>query len=197
MRLRIGDDIFQVKKATTPSSRKKGLKGVKSMPKDAGLLLVLEEPKVVPITMEGVKFDLDLVFILDNVVVGIKTAPVGSADTSSDVEVDSVLELNAGVAETLVVGEDVVTVGSKKDDGKIETPEEFGEGMHVLDEDGNLQVSIKGDERVYSRIHTKQLVEAAVKAYESKDDKDYKKVGRAMVRMIDKQDTQKEQYSEN
>lgn len=197
MKLRIGEKIFQVKKATTETARKKGLKRVKSMPKGAGLLLVLDEPRIVPITMEDCLFPLDLIFIKDNEVVNMKTAPVGSDDISSDVEVDSILEVNEGDTAGITVGSEVVNVGTKTDEGIVETEQTLGEGMHVLDEDGNVQVSIKGDERVFSRQHTHQLITLALQADASQDDIDYKKVGRAMVRMIDKQDTQDPQYAKN
>jgi hypothetical protein len=66
--------------------------------------------------------------------------------------------------------------------------------LHVLDEDGKIQMNVAGNERVFSRIHTKQLYNLAVKAQEPTD---YRRLGRAMVRMITRQNTQKPQFSKN
>lgn len=66
--------------------------------------------------------------------------------------------------------------------------------MHVLDENGKVQTNIEGDERIFSRKHTAKLLELAEKAHSSEADNDYKKLGMAMMRMIDKQDTQEQEY---
>lgn len=197
MKLRINETTFDIKKASTDAARKRGLSGIKSMPKKSGLLLDFDNPKKATITMTDMKFPIDLIFISDGAVSQLAVMEIDSEDFTSDMPVDSVLEVNKGASADIVVGDSVTKVGSKNDDGTISTHEKLGKGMHVLDEDGSVQMSLDGDERVISRTHTQQLYDLCVKADQSDTETDYKKVGRAMVRIINKQDTQKDQYSKN
>lgn len=204
MKLKVGDKEFTVKTVDTPQGRKKGLAGIKpgSMPSNSGLVLKFNTASVIPITMNGMLFPIDIIFIGEGKVQGVRKGNLGAEeDIIIKKESDMVLEVNSGDAAGIKIGDAAVFVGAKSDDGTIEMAKggsiEAAGSMHVLDENGAVQMNIEGDERVYSRIHTKQLVKLAEQADKSKSSTDYKKVGRAMVRIVTRQDTQKQQFSKN
>jgi len=210
MKLKVGDKEFKVKVASTPETRKKGLLGVKSgsMPKDAGLVLKFEQATPVTITMVGMKFPIDIVFIreLTGYTTVLKVQKVVSAEPDQkDININDVsnlvLEVPQGAASGIEPGDVVEWTGEKKEDGTIQMAEGGiapAEGaMHVLDENGKVQTNIQGDERIFSRKHTKRLCDLAEVAHKSKSNNDYKKLGMAMMRMIDKQDTQEQEYVNN
>jgi hypothetical protein len=57
--------------------------------------------------------------------------------------------------------------------------------MLVLDSDGNVQMRLHGGERIFSRIFTRKLIKAALKAYQNDSDSDYKKVGKLVIKELD------------
>jgi len=199
MKLNIGNETFNVKIASTDASRRRGLSGIEedTLPDDSGLVLKYDAPKNVTITMNGMKFPLDLVFINEGKVVAIKKARIGSKDIDIGKPVTSVLEVKLGCKGSVSVGDSVEWVGEKKADGTIImaegglTPE--GD-LHVLDDTGKVQMNVKGNERVFSRTHTTQLYDLSVDA---ETPADFRAIGRAMVRMINKQDTQAPQHAKN
>lgn len=200
MKLTVGKKEFKVKVATTPESQQKGLIGVKpgSMPKNAGLVLKYTTATPVTITMKGMKFPIDVVFIREDKVQKVVPAEPDQEDINiNDVSTD-VLEVPKGSADGIKKGDKVEWTGEKKKDGTIEMAEggvTAAKGtMHVLDENGKVQSNIQGDERIFSRKHTERLISLAEKASTSKTDNDYKKLGMAMMQMIDKQDTQEQEY---
>jgi uncharacterized membrane protein (UPF0127 family) len=204
MKLKIGDSDFAVKVAETDEARKTGLLNVKpgSMPKNAGLVLKYNQPTPINITMDGMKFPIDIVFVKDGKVQKIVSGKPGEKDITINDVSDFVVEVPEGSAGDLKEGDVVDWVGEKKPDGTIEMAHggvvsAVDGAMHVLDENGKVQGNIQGDERIFSRKHTEKLMSLAELAHKSKSDNDYKKLGMAMLRMIDKQDTQEQEYVEN
>ena len=200
MKLTVGKKEFKVKVATTPESQQRGLIGVKpgSMPKNAGLVLKYTTATPITITMKGMKFPIDVVFIREDKVQKVVPAEPDREDINiNDVSTD-VLEVPKGSADGIKKGDKVEWTGEKKKDGTIEMAEGGATAvkgtMHVLDENGKVQSNIQGDERIFSRKHTERLISLAEKASTSKTDNDYKKLGMAMMQMIDKQDTQEQEY---
>lgn len=203
MKLKIAEKEFNVKVASTPEQLATGLLNIKagSMPKNAGLVLKYDRPTPANITMKGMKFPIDIVFIKDNKVQKtIYAEPDRENITINDVS-DFVLEVPKGSSAGIKSGDVVEWVGEKLEDGTIEKAEGgviANEGaMHVLDENGKVQGNIAGDERIFSRKHTEKLCALAETAHKSKADNDYKKLGMAMMQMIDKQDTQEQEYTDN
>lgn len=200
MKLKIGDKEFAVKIAETPEAQVQGLNKVKpgSMPKNAGLVFKHHKPKHIEMTMVEMKFDIDIIFVLEGTVQQVISAHKGEDNIKIDDKSDMVVEVPQGSAEGIIPGDIVEWVGEKKEDGTIEKAEGgviAAEGaMHVLDENGKVQTNIIGDERIFSRKHTDTLCKLAEIAFKSEDDDDYKKLGMAMMRMINKQDTQEQQY---
>ncbi len=200
MKLKVGDKEFNVKVASSDANRKKGLKGIKKVPKGHGLVLSYSKEQLVPITMKGVKCPLDIVFARGGKVHEVRKAPVNASDIVLEHPSDLVLEINMGEGDGIRTGDEISWVGDMDKNGTV-TMATGGVAakknqMHVLDEDGKNQMNLKGEERIYSRPHTSKLVKLAVKADKTKDNKDYKKLGNAMVKIIHEQDTQEQEYVE-
>jgi uncharacterized membrane protein (UPF0127 family) len=200
MKLKVGNKEFKVKVASTPESRQKGLLGVKagSMPKDAGLVLKFDQATPVPITMDGMKFAIDIIFVRDFRVQKVVSAEPDDDDIKINDASDFVLEVIKGSGTSIKKDDLVEWIGEKKEDGTIQMVdggiEAVAGAMQVLDDKGKVQANIQGDERIFSRKHTEKLCNLAEKADKSKSNNDYKKLGMAMMRMIDKQDTQEQEY---
>ena len=197
MKLNIGDNSFSVKVADTDDRRQNGLKRVKgdTIPKGSGLVLKYDKAQNVPITMKDMTFPLDLVFIKNGKVVTTKQAKPGDKDIDIGSPVDHVLEVKMGEGGKIKKGDIVSWVGSIEGDtvtmadGGL-TPEK---DLQLLDEDGKIQMNLDGVERVFSRIHTKQLYDLSKKG---KDSINHRAIGRAMVRMLNEQNTQQQQYTD-
>lgn len=200
MKVKINDKLFRIKTLPTEALRKQGLKGIKNMPKDAGVILDFQGKVKVPITMEGMQIPIDIIFILEGKVIAVRKAKLGDKDVTIEPSFDKVLEVNSGQSDGIKRGAVVESVGEVKADGKIEYQEggkmESESDVHVLDHKGNVQMTAKGDERIFSRIHTRQIIKLANKAHTSGEDKDYAALGRALVRILNKHATQKEEFVE-
>lgn len=203
MKLKIGDITFEVKIANSEKSRQEGLLNVSadSIPKNAGLVLKYDTARQVPITMKGMKYPLDLVFMKEGKVQAVKQAhPEDDNIRINDVS-DSVLEIKLGEGGKIKKGDLVEWVGTKDENNVIEMAPGgeliVKDTLHIVDANGKNQFNVSGNERIFSRIHTNQLYNLAKQADKYKENRHYAAVGRAMVRMINKQNTQKPQYTDD
>ena len=193
MRLKIQDKIYEVQVAQTPEELQIGLSQTKKLAKDTGMLLKFGGIEEHPIRMSDMSFDLDLVFIQDNLVVGVLPAQAGSEDVTIGETSDSVLEIKGGQAAGISVGSEVELLGEKTEDGKVVMAEGGVEAIgsrQLLDEDGKNQMNLIGEERIFARSVTEKLFKYAEAG-------EFKKLGKVMVDDINKQDTQKPEYAEN
>lgn len=101
---------LNVEVADTQDKRAKGLGGRASLASDSGMLFVFSGPSKYSFWMKGLSFPLDFVWIKgDKVVSVLQNVPppaAGQQDSSlpiyqPNVEVDKVLEVNAGVIQRL------------------------------------------------------------------------------------------------
>lgn len=108
--LQIGQASLKVEVADTASKRSKGLGGRQSLASDSGMLFVFDRADKYPFWMKGLQFNLDFVWIKGEEIVDIlENVPFPQADTAdsalpiyaSKVEVDKVLEVNAGAVQRL------------------------------------------------------------------------------------------------
>jgi uncharacterized membrane protein (UPF0127 family) len=92
---------FQVSIADTNETRAKGLMFVKSMPEDVGMLFVWKQKAYRAMWMKNTYIPLDMIFIDDNNVVGVKANTVPHSIQSVYVEqpINQILEINAKQAE--------------------------------------------------------------------------------------------------
>lgn len=198
MKLKIGKKQFDVHIAEDDAARAHGLKGIQKIPKGKGLVLKWDEPIDVSITMEGVNIPLGLVFASGGKVQEVREARVGQPDIMIRKPSDMVFEGNTEELKDIRKGDEISLVGTKEEGGTISFLEDVvpAEGnLHILDDKGIVQGNLQGNERVFSRIHTKQLYKLADKVGSNPSNTSYRALGKAIVRMINKQDIQEPEYS--
>lgn len=185
--IEIGDKKYKVKEAKTEEEKMKGLQDIESLPENEGMLFYYDSPQDVAYWMKDTKIPLDIVFINDDEeVISVKQGKPLSEDLIEEDNVLYVLEVNQGSG---------IQPGDELD---IEDEEEEDDNtMKVLASDGTIQMELEGGERIFSRKNTKVLIKFAKKAYRTKDDKDYKALGKRLFKYLHIQDTNEPEYVES
>lgn len=183
MVIEIGNNKYNVTIAETNEEKRKGLQGKDSLKEDEGMLFIFDPPQRVDFWMKDVSFPLDIIFINeDGEVVKVAQGEPNDDSLISCNDVAFVLEVNTGS-------------GIKKgDDISLEDEEDSGPVMKVLASDGSTQYELWGGERIFSRKNTKVLIRKAKKADASKEDKDYKALGKYMFKCLNIQDNRDPEY---
>ena len=192
--IEIEDQKYDIEIADTEEKRIIGLKNIDSLKDKQGMLFIFDNLTTDSFTMKETKIDLDIIFI------------------DEDKEVLEVHSVKAFDPNPIICSEPYMYVfetninsGIKKGD-ELDFDDDFTEDemteikkskMLVLDSEGNVQMKLIGGERIISRIKTKQLVKAALKAYKTDNDSDYKRVGRMILKELNAQDDRPTQYVNN
>lgn len=188
----VGKKSFDVEIADTPEKRREGLSKANSLADDEGMLFVFDEVQdEVSFTMAETNIDLDIIFIdEEGTVINVEHAKAHDPEPFEETDVKYVLEVayKSGVR----TGDDFEI---ESDDFTDEEKEDL-QRMLVLDSNGNVQAKIEGGSRIFSRKSTKRMIKAALKAYKSDDDIDYRKVGRIVLKEIDAQESRDPQYTQ-
>lgn len=185
----IGNKTYQVEEARSEEERKQGLKNQKQLAQNEGMLFYMpDEKQTYTFTMEGVAFPLDIIFInQDYEVVSVKQNC--QPEQESIINDTDLLEEDDYIAYVLEVNpESGIRVGD------ILEFDELVPVMKVLSPDGSEQMSLYGGERIVSRRETKILIKKAKIAHISKDDKDYKTLGKYIFKVFDRQDNRAPEY---
>lgn len=66
--------------------------------------------------------------------------------------------------------------------------------IYIIGSDGKPQMELEGEERIFSRKNTKVLVSLAKKAYITKKDTDFKKLGKQVFKYLKIQDSNDTEY---
>lgn len=185
IKITIGGKSYNVIECKTEEEREKGLQNVKELANDEGALFYHNPSEDVSYWMENTYVPLDLVFINeDQEVISVKQGEPLSLKPIEEKDVAYVLEVNQ-------------KSGIKKGDTlNFEDEEEQGV-MKVLAPDGSVQMWLQGGERIVSRRETKILIKKAKKADKSKDDKDYKALGKYIFKVLKGQDERPPEFVEN
>ena len=183
--IEIGNKKYKVQEARTEEEKEKGLQGVTELPEDEGMLFYFDPPEDVSMWMKDTLIPLDIVFINDDEEVVYVGEGVPNTETQMTVQnVAYVLEVNSGSG--IQEGDELDF--EEEDDAPV---------MKVLAQDGSTQMDLWGGERIFSRKNTVALIRKAKKANMSKDDKDYKALGRYMFKCIKGQDERPPEYVES
>jgi len=121
--------------------------------------------------MHNVPFPIDMIFLDDEFkVLDVKR---GNPEEDNIKGIASyVLEVN-------------VDSGIKEgDEAELDEEDTHKYVMKVLDQDGKAQMLLESGERIVSRRETVVLIKKALKAFTSKEDKDYKALGKYMFKVI-------------
>lgn len=180
--IKLGGQEYDIFIAKSESAKRQGLQYFKSLPKDEGMLFVINESSPVETNfhMHNVPFPLDMIFLDDEFkVIDVKRG--NPEDDSIEGLASYVLEVNADSG---------IKIGDEAD--LDDDDEDFV--MKVLSPDGTVQMHLEGGERIVSRKETKVLIKKALKAAESKEDKDYKALGKYIFKVLAGQDSRQPEY---
>lgn len=184
MIIEIGDKKYKVKEAKTEEERQQGLQDVKELDPEEGMLFFYDKPQSVDFWMKNTEIPLDIIFINeDQEVISVHRGEPLSEDLISEDNVLYVLEVNQGSG---IVPGDELELDEEDNDSNLK--------MKVLALDGSTQMELEGGERIFSRKNTKTLIRLAKKAYLSKEDKDYKALGKRVFKYLHIQDTNEPEY---
>ena len=181
--IKLGGQEYDIFIAKSEEQKKQGLQHFKSLPKDEGMLFVINESSPVETLfhMHNVAFPLDMIFMDDEFkVLNVKRG--NPEDDKIEGIASYVLEVNADSG---------IKVGDEAD---IEDEEDEEYVMKVLSPDGTVQMHLEGGERIVSRRETLILIKKALKANESKEDKDYKALGKYIFKVLKGQNERPAEY---
>lgn len=190
----INDKEYNVQLAITEEEQEKGLQGCESLDQNAGMLFVYETPQTVQFWMKDCSIPLDLIFIDETwEILGVVQGEPNSEDIMECDDTKYVLELNAnsGVKE----GDDV-DLNMEDEDVELDEEDNDYTPLVVVGPRGKTQVELKGGERIFSRPNTKTLIRIAKRGYKSKQDSDFKALGKKMFQYIKTQDNNEPEYVE-
>lgn len=149
------------------------------------MLFVYDEPQKVSFWMKNTSIPLDIIFINeDEEVISVRQGTPMSEESIVESEVQYVLEVNQNSG---IKPGDEIDIEDEDDIDNLPK-------MKVLAPDGTVQMELEGGERIVSRRETKILIKKAKKAYRSKNDKDYKALGRYIFKVFNKQDNRDPEY---
>lgn len=188
--IKLGGKKYEVLVAKTEEEKTEGLQNIESLEDNEGMIFVYDEPQDLDFWMKDTMIPLDIIFIDEDCeVISVKLGKPNSTDYLSEKNAKYVVELNANS-------------GVKKDDVLV-LPEDFDEEehpelevnkMYIIGSDGKPQAELQGNERIVSRKETRVLIRKAKKASISKNDSDYRALGRYMVKVLDGQDSRDPEY---
>lgn len=141
------------------------------------MLFVYDDPQDVSFWMKNTSIPLDIIFINeDEEVISVKKGIPMSEESITESNVQYVLEVNQNSG---------IKPGDEFEEHDEDEEDDLPK-MKVLAPDGTVQMELEGGERIVSRKETKVLIKKAKKAYQSKDDKDYKALGKYIFKVFNK-----------
>lgn len=209
--IEVGDNDYICRVAYDDWEKANGLMGVDDLGDNEGMIFVYDQPQEeISFWMKDTPIDLDIVFICPCFkVISVHTGIANTTDPIVENNVQFVLEVkaNSGIKE----GDEVEFDGLEeylekrldRCDSIIENKEDIEEEkdkiktlLKVLDPDGEVQLTLKGNERIFSRANTKVLIRQAKKADKLKTDSAYKRLGKSIFKYMRIQDKNGEEYVE-
>ena len=190
--LEINDKKYNIIVLRTEVEKEKGLQDVVEMDESEGALFVYDTPQTLEFWMKDTEIPLDIIFIDSDWEVKkiAKGNPFDETIISCD-NVQYVLELNQNsgvqVGDEVDIEDDELSPGNNLDLNK----------MYVYGSDGNVQAEIVGGERIFSIKNTKTLIRMAKRAYTTKKESDYKRLGKKLFEYLHTQDTNEAEYVNN
>jgi uncharacterized membrane protein (UPF0127 family) len=207
---------FKVSIADTPELQTKGLSNLNKLGKNRGMLFIFPEPVKMYMIMKDMNFDLDFIFLnKDWQIVSLASL---SKDSKSGVFPSTpchmVLEVNKGVIKELNLNRGITLnpsddlkihfdgvkkfqsggrfeiIGDKIYKIKVEDIKPEEGKLQLLNTNGEVVANILPGARIFSREHTKELINK----YKKGDKLD---LGRFIITVLDIHDNQGYQYVKN
>lgn len=189
--IKINNKEYSLIYCLTEEEKEKGLQNVESMEDNEGAFFdYREDPQdEISFWMKDTEIPLDIIFVgEDDKVISCKEGVPNSEDMITENNVYYVIELNKGSG---------VKPGDEVD---VEDNGDFlnfpPNSVFLLNDDGSIQFSLQGGERIFSRISSRVIVRKAKKAKKSKSETDYKDLGRYIFGEMTRQDNRDAQYVE-
>lgn len=218
----VSGDVYKVLIAQTEEEKEQGLKNVESLEPNEGMLFDYSEelPTELSFWMQDTTVPLDIIFINDKgQVIQVSEGEPLSEEmiTCSGQKIMAVLEVaqNSGIKEgdEVELSDEIEQESSDElEEGfDAENDETFDESlfpelkpnvMYILGSDGTPQGELQGNERIFSRIHTRSLIKKAKRAYASRrKKKEYEALcialGKNMFKCLQIQSETPAEYVEN
>lgn len=189
--VKINDKIYHLLHLISEDEKERGLMGITELKDDEGALFdYSDEPQEsIDFWMKDTLIPLDILFINESgkVISVQKGTPMSEELISESSEfIAYVIELNA---DSGINKGDETSLGKRTD---VEPDK-----LYVYGSDGNVQATLQGNERIFSRASTKRIIELAERADQTKDDKDYKALGKYIFKEMSAQDAREPEYVEN
>ncbi|GAI80177.1 unnamed protein product, partial [marine sediment metagenome] len=105
----VNENQWEVSIASTYAELTTGLRGVASLAANTGMLFILPAAQAPSVDTTGMNFSLDIVFIVNNIVIDVARNVEPGYLVTEETPCDSFLEVNAGEAADVEVGDTVST----------------------------------------------------------------------------------------
>ena len=187
----INDKEYNLLYAKTESEKEQGLQNVESMDDNEGCFFDYRNDiqDEISFWMKDTEIPLDIIFVNeDDEVISVQKGVPLSEDYITEKNVAYVIELNQNSG---IRPGDEVDIEDEDDD--LDLPEN---GMFILNQDGSIQFTLSGGERIFSRKATRQIIKKAKIARASKLDSDYKALGKYIFKELDAQEKREPEYVE-
>lgn len=201
--IKVADKTYNVSIAQTEEEKEQGLMGVETLPENQGMLFdYTNDPQTeLSFWMKDTLIPLDIVFINNQ---GMVTAvaqgePMSEEQILCEVDEDELIfyvlevNVNSGIKEgdrfeiSQEETEDLGLIDEEPSDEEVSR-------MYLLDPNGNKIALIEGGSRIFSRKNTKVLIKLAKQANRTKEDSNYKKLGKAIFKFLDVQDSNEDEF---
>lgn len=195
LKITIGNNKYNVFVAQSELDKIEGLSNVETLEKSEGLLFdYSNDPQnSLVFNTKTMDFPIDIIFINDDD----EVVAVEYGNPKSDEIIECVADPDEKLVYVLEVNANSgIKIGDELD---IEDEDEISDDeikMYILGSDGKPQMDLVGGERIISRIETREIIRKAKKANKSKEDKDYKKLGKYIFKVFEKQDNRPSEYVE-
>lgn len=193
--IEIADKKYKVLIAETEEEKNQGLSNVESMEDSEGMLFnYSSNPQgSLVFNTKDMDFPIDIIFINDDD----EVVAVEYGEPKSDEVIECIADPDEKLVYVLEVNANSgIQIGDELDfeDEDDDISEEEIDKMYILGPDGKPQMDLVGGERIISRLETKQLIKKAKKANKEKTENAYKKLGKYMFKILEKQDKRKPEY---
>ena len=196
--IEIADKKYKVLVAETEEEKNQGLSNVESMEDSEGMLFnYSSNPQgSLVFNTKDMDFPIDIIFINDDD----EVVAVEYGEPKSDEVIECIADPDEKLVYVLEVNANSgIQIGDELDfeDDEDDISEEEVDKMYILGSDGKPQMDLVGGERIISRLETKQLIKKAKKANREKTENAYKKLGKYMFKILEKQDNRDPEYVES
>lgn len=200
VQVKIGNKEYNLLYLSTRKEMEIGLSGVEEMEDNEGALFDYSDKpqKELSFWMKDTTIPLKICFInKDGMVISVHNGkPLSEESMFEDSEpIYYVIEVKQSENITKGMKTDLMEEDVDEDENvPDEHPELNVNKLYIYGSDGNVQGIIHSGCRIFSRKSTKVIIRKAKRAFASKEDKDYKALGRYVFNEIKAQDNRPEEY---